>query len=192
MSKALKLVPLDPRYFDGAIALGNEVHGDAYLTEEIIEKIYKISFKNSVNCSFIMLDKEKVVGFRLTYAPGNWQIDQWCSPELWDYPIDQLCYFKSSTVDADYRGHGVAKTMLKASIDAAKLQGASGGICHTWMQSPGNAAFQYFIKCGGKHLKTYKDRWLEDSIAGYRCIVCGPDAYCSCDAGEMIMYFEQD
>ena len=191
MSKALKLVPLKAEYFAKVIKLGNDVHGDAYLTLEIIEKIHKKSFKDGVNCSFLMLDNEKVVGFRLTYAPTNWAIDKWCSPELWKLPIEQLCYFKSSTVDADYRGHGIATKMLQASIKAAKQQGAKGGICHTWMQSPSNAAFLYFVKCGGQHLKTYANRWLEDSYAGYRCIVCGADQYCHCDAGEMILYFEK-
>jgi ribosomal protein S18 acetylase RimI-like enzyme len=199
MNKTLKLVPLEEEYFEKVIKLGNDVHGDAYLTQEIIDKIYKRSFKDDINCSFVMidvakvgLDNEKVVGFRLTYAPTNWAIDQWCSPDLWDLPIEQLCYFKSSTVDADYRCHGIAKQMLKASIDAAIQQGAKGGICHTWMQSPGNVAYLYFIKCGGQHLKTYPNRWLENSYAGYRCIVCGVDEYCHCDAGEMILYFEQN
>ena len=195
MKENLKLVPLEPCYFEQVIALGNEVHGDAYLTDEILQTIYQKSLKNDINCSFVMLDcdptgSEKVVGFRLTYAPTNWNIDQWCSPELWKLPIEQLCYFKSSTVDADYRALGIAKTMLQGSIEAAKLQGAKGGICHTWMQSPGNVAYLYFIKCGGIHLKTYPNRWLEDSIAGYRCIVCGEDKYCECDAGEMILYFD--
>lgn len=193
MSKSLKLLPMQENYFAKVIELGNLVHGDAYLTTDIITKIHQKSIKDGVNCSFIMLDPEddKVVGFRLTYAPTYWQVDQWCSPELWKLPIEQLCYFKSSTVDAEYRCHGIAKKMLHASIQAAAQQGAKGGICHTWMQSPGNAAFQYFVKCGGHHLKTYSNRWLEDSYAGYRCIVCGVDEYCHCDAGEMILYFDE-
>ncbi|MBV1909004.1 MAG: GNAT family N-acetyltransferase [Kangiellaceae bacterium] len=195
MKKNLTLVPLEMEHFQGVIDLGNLVHGAGYLTDAILQSIYQKGLKDGINCSFVMLDQvdsgdHKVVGFRLTYAPTNWKVDEWCSPDLWKLPIEQLCYFKSSTVDADYRGHGVAKTMLKGSVDAAKKQGASGGICHTWMQSPGNAAYHYFVKCGGEHLKTYPNRWLEDSYAGYRCIVCGADEYCHCDAGEMILYFE--
>lgn len=192
MNKSLKLLPLQKNYFAKVINLGNEVHGDGYLTDDILNKVYQKSVQNGINCSFIMLDTEldKVVGFRLTYAPNHWQIDQWCSPELWKLPIEQLCYFKSSTVDAEYRCQGIAKKMLQASIHAATQQGAKGGICHTWMQSPGGGAFPYFIKCGGKHLKTYPNRWLEDSYAGYRCIVCGVDEYCRCDAGEMVLYFD--
>lgn len=194
MTAELKLVPLDPKYFQGVIALGNKVHGDAYLTDSIIEKIHTKGLQGDINCSFVMLDNsmtpEKVVGFRLTYAPTNWPVDEWCSPDLWKLPIEKLCYFKSSTVDADYRAKGIARKMLEASIVAAEQQGAQGGICHTWMQSPGNAAYHYFVKCGGQHLKTYPDRWLEDSYAGYRCVVCGDDTYCRCDAGEMILYFD--
>lgn len=196
MTNSLKLVSLEPTYFERVIKLGNQVHGAGYLTVDIIAKIYQKSIKNEVNCSFLMLDTssraEKIVGFRLTYAPTNWEVDQWCSYDLWNLPIEELCYFKSSTVDSEYRCHGIAKQMLMASIEATKKQGANGGICHTWMQSPGNAAFLYFIKCGGQHIKTYPNRWLEDSYAGYRCIVCGVDEYCHCDAGEMILYFDKN
>jgi len=191
MNHNLTIVPLTPEYFQRVIVLGNEVHGDAYLTNEIITKIYNKSLIKGINCSFVMLDQDRVVGFRLTYAAGKWEIDEWCSADLWKLPIEQLCYFKSSTVDSDYRGKGVAKTMLRESIKAAKKQGAKGGICHTWMQSPGNAAYKYFIGCGGKLLKTYPDRWLEDSYAGYRCVVCLPEKHCHCDAGEMILYFDE-
>jgi len=192
MTEKLEILPLSHQYFERVIILGDQVHGGGYLTHEILEKIYNKSIKDSICCSFVMLDGEKVIGFRLTYAPTQWELDQWCSPDLWKLPIEQLCYFKSSTVDSDYRGKGVAKTMLQASIEAAKLQGAKGGICHTWMQSPGNAAYKYFIGCGGELLKTYPDRWLQDSYDGYRCIVCLPDIHCHCDAGEMILYFDKN
>jgi len=202
MQSPLKLTPLEPKYFDKVIALGNEVHGDDYLTEETINSIYEKSHKDQVNCSFVMLDvvqdpsdpqkeMEKVIGFRLTYASTHWEIDQWCSPELWKLPVKKLCYFKCSTVDSNYRGHGIAKKMLNASVQAAKKQGAQGGVCHTWMQSPGNVAYLYFTKCGGQHIKTHPNRWLEDAHNGYRCVVCLPDPYCHCDAGEMILYFDQ-
>jgi len=193
MTPSFKLTALTTDYFSETIALGNLVHGDAYLTTEIIEKVYQKSLKGELNCSFVILDanaKDKLVGFRLTYAPTRWQLDQWCSPYLWQLPIEQLCYFKSNTVDPAYRCQGIARKLLRASIDEAAKMGARGGICHTWMQSPGNAAYEYFIHCGGQHLKTYEKRWLQDSIEGYRCIVCGDDALCHCDAGEMILYFK--
>jgi len=195
MTQKLKLAPLEPKYFERTIKLGNDVHGDDYLNDGILQAIHKKSIKDGHNCSFVMLDtakelsEEKVVGFRLTYAPGNWSVDKWCSPDLWILPIEQLCYFKSSTVDSNYLRKGIAKKMLAASIVIAKQLGAKGGICHTWMQSPGNAAYEYFVRCGGTLLKIHPNRWLEDSYAGYKCVVCGADVYCHCDAGEMILRF---
>jgi len=202
METTLNLAPLEPKYFEQVIELGNEVHGDGYLTDEILNIIYQKGNKNNVNCSFVMLDTvdnsdekqtdvEKVVGFRLTYAPTLWQADEWCSPDLWKLPIEKLCYFKCSTVNSKYRGHGIARKMLNASIEAVKKQGADGGVCHTWMQSPGNVAYLYFTKCGGQHIKTHPKRWLADAKNGYRCVVCLPDLYCHCDAGEMILYFDE-
>jgi len=192
MNHNLIIVPLTHEYFQRVINLGNEVHGEGYLTDEIIEKIFEKSLIKDINCSFVMLDQDRVIGFRLTYAPTQWEVDEWCSPDLWKLPIEELCYFKSSTVDSDYRGKGVAKTMLRESISATKKQGAKGGICHTWMQSPGNAAYKYFIGCGGKLLKIYPERWLEDSYSGYRCVACIPEKHCRCDAGEMILYFDKE
>lgn len=197
MTPSLQLAQLEPEHFERVIELGNDIHGDHYLTSEIISKIYQKSVAGKVNCSLVMLDPargkklDKLVAFRLTYAPGNWDLDEWCSPELWDLPIHQLCYFKSSTVDTDYLRTGIATKMLTASIESAKLLGAKGGICHTWMQSPENAAYQYFIRCGGKLLKTHPNRWLEDSYAGYQCVACSAFDYCRCDAGEMIVHFDQ-
>ncbi len=192
MSKDLKLVELLQEHFDRVIKLGNEVHGDGYLTQELIEGIAIKGHKDGVNCSFVMLDEEKVVGFRLTYAPTVWTIDQWCTPSLWNLPPEQVCYFKCSTVDANYRGYGVARKMLNASVEAVKKQGAKAGVCHTWMQSPGNLAYLYFTKCGGQQLKLHANKWYQDSVEGYQCVVCGVEEYCHCDAAEMILKFDLD
>jgi ribosomal protein S18 acetylase RimI-like enzyme len=215
MSKNLKLVPLEEKHFSRVIKLGNEVHGPGYLTQELITNIAKKGHKDGINCSFVMLDTSKqyeeqqvegsqidenevevnqheckLAGFRLTYAPTVWAIDEWCTPSLWQCPEEQVCYFKCSTVDSAYRGHGIARKMLNASIEATKQQGATAGVCHTWMQSPGNLAYLYFTKCGGEQLKLHSNRWYEDSVAGYQCVVCGVEKYCYCEAAEMILKFD--
>jgi len=52
---------------------------------------------------------EKLVGFRITFAAQSWEIDQWCSPELWQASMNKCCYFKYNTVDENYRGLGIGK-----------------------------------------------------------------------------------
>ena len=170
------------------IVLGNSVHGDGYLNEDNIKSWTLKGLKNGINCNFVALLADKVIGFRITYSANQWAEDEWCSPEVWKTPADKCCYFKCNTVDENYRCLGVGKQLLTLSIEAAKQQGATAGVAHLWKQSPNNSAVSYFTKCGGKLIKLHSDKWYEDSKNGYDCVVCKGE--CHCDAAEMIIYFD--
>lgn len=185
----MQITELSQEYFDQVIALGNLVHGDNYLTPQSMQRIYHKGLSQSINTSFIAVEKGKVIGFRLTYAAGNWALDPWCSAALWPFAHQDICYFKSATIAPDRQGEGIGGRLLAASIDANIRAGAKAGLAHIWMQSPGNAAFKYFSKAGGELVKVHKDRWLQDCIDdGYVCTRCGER--CHCDAGEMLLAFE--
>jgi GNAT superfamily N-acetyltransferase len=173
--------------FSQVIELGNLVHGDGYLSPEEIKQWTTKGISQGINTGYVVYDGNKLIGFRITYAIEQWHVDQWCSPELWQVPIEKVCYFKCNTVDANYRGHGIGGNLLKLSIEAVKKQGALAGISHLWMPSPGNSAVKYFTKCGGKLIKVHADKWNEDSKNGYNCTLCGFD--CHCEAAEMIIHF---
>ena len=177
-----------PDDFGGVIKLGNQVHGENYLDDAKAQMYYDSSFKNQINASFVAYHDDLLVGFRLTQAARQWPVDEWCSPTLWQLDEDEVCYFKSNTVNAEYRGHGIGSTLLMLSIEQAKLQGAKGGLAHIWLASPGNSAFKYFKKCGGELIKEHPNRWTSwyDSH-GYICPVCGED--CDCTAAEMMIRF---
>lgn len=178
----------EPEDFAGVIKLGNIVHGDNYLDDEKCQKYYNTSFKDGINASFVAYDGDELVGFRLTQAANKWDINEWCSPQLWQLSEDQVCYFKSNTVNANYRGHGIGSSLLMLSIEQAKLQGAKAGLAHIWLASPGNSAFKYFKKCGGELIKEHPNRWAGwYESHGYICPVCGPD--CDCTAAEMMIRF---
>ncbi|KGJ90676.1 GNAT family N-acetyltransferase [Colwellia psychrerythraea] len=180
--------PLTLEYFSQVITLANLVHGEGYLD---IDKLVKWTDKgtiNNINCSFVAVLDNKVIGFRSTYSANTWQIDQWCSPDLWQVDSKKCCYFKCNTVDEKHRGLGIGKQLLKLAIEAAKKQGAQAGISHLWKQSPNNSAVSYFTKCGGKLITSHPDKWNEESKQGYNCILCGHD--CHCEAAEMIIYFD--
>lgn len=177
-----------PADFDAVIRLGNEVHGDNYLDMAAVEYLYSNSIKHQINASFVAYHDDKLVGFRLTQAPEQWEIDEWCSPALWPVDASRLCYFKSVAVPSASRGLGIASTLLKRSIESAKQQGAVAGLAHIWLGSPGNSAYQYFTRCGGKLVKEHPNRWQGwfDSH-GYICPVCGE--HCTCSAAEMMIRF---
>lgn len=187
MSITLRYQQLTPADFQQVIRLATEVHGAGYVDESSIQAWYKKGIKNSINSGFVVYHEEKLVGFRITYAAEQWQIDQWCSTQDWPVPSEQVCYFKCNTVDKGYRGHGIGGELLKRSIAATKAQGATAGVSHLWKQSPGNSAVKYFTKCGGILIKEHPDRWRELSIAGYECPLCHND--CRCQAAEMMITF---
>lgn len=189
MAITLNYQSLAPSDFDRVIQLAIQVHGAGYLDQTSMQAWYDKGLKNGINAGFVVYHHEKLVGFRITYALQQWQIDKWCSTELWPVPAEQVCYFKCNTVDEYYRGHGIGGELLKRSITAAKQQGAIAGVSHLWKQSPGNSAVKYFTKCGGILIKDHPDRWHEISIAGYQCTICHNN--CHCEAAEMMIVFDQ-
>jgi N-acetylglutamate synthase-like GNAT family acetyltransferase len=186
-----KMLPSD---FSAIIALGTAVHGAGYIDDSNMgvwyrKGILKIADSSEINANFVAYLDNVLIGFRLTYAINQWEIDAWCSPELWQQPSEKVCYFKCNTVDENYRGYGVGSQLLKLSTQAAIKQGANAGVSHLWKQSPGNSAVKYFTKCGGVLIKEHPERWNELSKQGYECPEC-PDE-CNCVAAEMIIYFEK-
>jgi ribosomal protein S18 acetylase RimI-like enzyme len=199
---------LTPKHFNAVLALANFVHGDNYLNEGSLQTIYKHSWLNEVNCSWVAIDPQSqcnnsennqrdsrqlpsgyLVGFRLTLAPQTWPIDKWCSAHLWPYPADDVCYFKCNTVDANMRGKGIGKALLLKSIESAKQQGAKAGLAHIWLASPNNSAFAYFSACGGKLIKEHPNKWQIHSIEdNYQCPVCF--TICTCTGAEMLLAFD--
>ncbi len=188
MNKPIIYRTITPEDYAAVIHLATLVHGEGYIDGITIEKWVAQGIKDQINANFVAYCEEKLVGFRLTFAVGNWQLDKWCSPTLWQVNADQVCYFKCNTVDENYRSYGIGSQLLKLSIDAAKQQGARAGISHLWMQSPGNSAVKYFTKCGGKLINTHPDRWNELSLQGYDCPICHHD--CHCSAAEMMITFD--
>lgn len=182
---------LSPEYFEQVIKLANQVHGDGYLCEDSIKDWFALSIHDDINASYVATitehNHDKLIAFRITFAAQHWQVDQWCSPTLWQVPKASCSYFKCNTVDEDYRGLGIGKKLLQLSSVAAQKQGALAGVAHLWKQSPNNSAIAYFSKCGGQLVKYHADKWHEESKQGYNCILCGYD--CHCEAAEMIIYF---
>ena len=184
----INYVPLAPQHFDAIIKLANAVHGDGYMDDEKIRRCYQRSFSKNINCSFVALAGEQLLGFRLTFAAEHWQPDQWCTPDKWPVPADKVCYFKCATVAPDTQGQGIGSTLMRHAIAAARQQGAQAGLAHIWRQSPGNAAFRYFSRCGGYLIKDHLGKWNEESRQGYHCVFCGYD--CQCVAAEMLLLFD--
>ncbi|MCL1035695.1 GNAT family N-acetyltransferase [Shewanella submarina] len=177
-----------PRDFDAVLQLGEQVHGGGYMDTPHLEQLWQAGISGGINASFVAFRGDDLLGFRLTVAAGNWQPDEWCSPELWGLAVDRVCYFKSNTLSESARGQGLGGRLLQKSADAVKGQGALGGVAHLWQQSPHNAAVRYFTKAGGRLIKAHPDRWNQaHDNPDYICTLCGDD--CHCVACEMLLEF---
>ncbi|RDV28978.1 N-acetyltransferase [Alteromonas aestuariivivens] len=189
MTSSVEYTPLDPGHFEQVITLGNEVHGDNYLSMSSIKHIYQKSWHHNINASWVALQNQQIVGFRLTYAHSQWQPDKWCSPEKWPVDAEKVCYFKCNTVSPLAQKQGIGSRLLQLSIERAAQQGAQAGLAHIWLASPGNSAYRYFVHNGGQLIKEHPNKWRHDSLyEGYVCPVCpGP---CECTAAEMMLRFK--
>ena len=187
----MQILELTPAYFPAVIALANQIHGDNYLDIAALTAMQQQGVKQGINASFIALDaQQQVVGYRLSFAAGQWQPDQWCSEPLWPVGAAEMAYFKSVGVSQAERGKGVASALLNTSVAALRRQGATAGLAHIWRESPGNAAQRYFSHAGAILVKIHPQRWrhLSETV-GYHCPVCG--ALCNCSAAEMVLLFPQ-
>ncbi|WP_394201740.1 GNAT family N-acetyltransferase [Shewanella waksmanii] len=180
--------PLLETDFNDVIQLGNRVHGEGYLDVDSLKKIQQLAFSDGVSANYVAVINQEIVGFRLTYAAGQWPLDKWCTPARWPFAANKMCYFKCNTVDESVRGKGIGKQLLNASIEAAKKQGALGGVSHLWQESPNNSAVGYFTSAGGKLIKKHPKRWNNTpDHPDYLCVICGKD--CHCSACEMVLVF---
>lgn len=180
--------PMTAADFAAVIVLGNKVHGDNYLTESNLQDYFASGQQNGRNLHWLAFADGQLVGLRLTFAPGNWTIDDYCSPKAWPVDPAQMCYFKCAAIDQDYQGLGIGKSLLQHSAVEAAALGCKAGLAHIWRQSPNNSAFEYFSRCGGQLIDDYPDRWYQASVEdGYYCPVCA--GICHCSAAEMVLPF---
>lgn len=187
----MHITELTPAFFPAVIKLANQIHGDNYLSLASLTQMQQQGMTQGINASFVALDAEQqVVGYRLSFAAGQWQPDQWCSETLWPVGAAKMAYFKSVGVSQTQRGKGIASALLNTSVAALRRQGATAGLAHIWRESPGNAAQRYFSHAGAVLVKIHPQRWrhLSETV-GYHCPVCG--ALCNCSAAEMVLLFSE-
>jgi GNAT superfamily N-acetyltransferase len=174
--------------FDAVLTLGAIVHGRGYMDVDELTAIYHKGIKNGINANFVAIENDQLLGFRLTYAAGQWDQDIWCTVDQWGLDFSEVCYFKSNTIAKSNRGKGLGGKLLAASKTAVIAQGAKAGVSHLWQQSPNNAAVRYFTKAGGKLIKQHPQRWHQRNVGeDYICVLCGED--CHCVACEMLLLF---
>ncbi|MCF4009660.1 GNAT family N-acetyltransferase [Rheinheimera sp. UJ63] len=185
---AVDILPLTIKHFDQVTQLANEVHGAGYMDNEKLAVMQQQGIYQGLNASFVALAAQQVLGYRLSFAAGQWQPDEWCSCERWPVAVSTMAYFKSVAVSPKLQGQGIGQRLLQQSSLVLKQQGARAGLAHLWRESPHNSAVRYFSKAGGELLKIHANRWQALSYQGYACPVC--EGICCCSAAEMVIVFK--
>ena len=181
------IVNLAEEHFSEIVRLGNKINGEGYLDDKRMEEIFFKGLSRGLNCNYVACDAGTLIGFRLGYAPGKWEIDKWCTVQAWGVPPEKVCYLKANMVEEEYRRQGIGTTLLTKSLETAKEMGAVAAVSHLWVDSPSGGAIKYFARADGRFIKIHRNRWLEDCItSNYRCVIHGD--YCTCSAAEMIIY----
>jgi ribosomal protein S18 acetylase RimI-like enzyme len=187
----MQIYTLAEEDFPQVIKLANKLNGQGYLDARKMKQVFLKGLSKGLNCNYVAYEQERgsrLIGLRLAYAPGNWQIDKWCTVKAWGVPPDKVCYLKSNMVEEDYWGRGIGTILLNKTISTVKEMGGVAAIAHVWVESPSGTAIKYFTEAGGHFIKLHYNRWLEDCITSdYRCIHHGDN--CTCSAVEMIIYF---
>lgn len=190
-NKSIEISPLHEEYFDGIIKLSNRIFGENYLNYSCLEEVLKKSIKNDHNSSFCLINYnlEKIIGFRLTYAPGLWINDYKLEihPEEWGFNPANVAYMKSSCLDPGFLGQGLGRSMLTHAITETKKQNACAAVAHIWLHSPNNSAFKYFSRAGGTVIKRYPNYWSSIHNSQSPCKRCGSNCQCAC--AEMIINY---
>ena len=100
----MRFVPLHTKYIPSIIELADKEIGKDYYTQaELIEQIRRSTWKNK-QLSFLAFDKEHLIGFRLTSAPGMWTHGRGkgLSPHLWPHALQDSAYFQSCFISNKY------------------------------------------------------------------------------------------
>ena len=185
-TKAVSFRELRSNDLESVLTFADKNIGKNYFTLAKIQQILAASQKNSICCSFVMMDEEGIQGIRLSYPPGMW-IDRHPSqpihPHLWDVRLEDAAYFQSLFIASRYQGQGWGQRLSLASIENLKMTGAKAVVCHSWDQSPGNSSRKYLDSLGFKAVISIPRFWHE---IDYECVLCGRP--CQCSATEMVRY----
>lgn len=159
--------------------------GENYYSNEELQESLEFSKKNNLNASLVAVEGDKIVGVRLTYAPGAWtKKARGITPAGWKVAQNEVAYFKSLFIHEEFQKMGIGRRLSSQSIEILKQMGARAIICHSWLESPGNSSQKYLQKMGFEEVARHEKFWYP---IDYQCTRCGP-ARCVCTAVEMIKY----
>jgi len=184
----MKILPLKHTDLQAFLNFTNEFIGQNYYTTASAEELILDSCDQGIESSYCLKDdNDNIFGIRLTLPPGKWTHqfkEDKISIQKWNYPKDQIAYFKSLFLHTDVQKKGWGKKLSLASIEALKKLNTKAIVAHSWKESPGNSSFKYLTSLGFQPIYEHPLFWSE---IDYICTKCGAPP-CQCTATEVIKY----
>jgi predicted N-acetyltransferase YhbS len=185
MNEQFKIVPLTTAYLAQVKEFTDRWIGKNYYQMEELQLACDYSRVRLLNCSFVALNGDEMVGIRLTYAPGEWvKKARSISPEKWGADLEKVGYFKSLFIHEDFQQNGLGRQLSGRSLEVLANMGAQAVICHSWLESPNNSSQRYLQNMGFRPVNEHPLFWHD---IDYQCTRCAPQR-CQCTAVEMIKY----
>jgi len=165
------------------ILTDKEIGQDYFSLEELREMQQRSQFE-SRTASFVLRSDQEVFGIRLSFPPGQWQKGKGAglSENLWDHKKSETAYFQSLFISNKVQKQGWGKRLSEKSLKVLKEMGAKAVVCHSWVESPGEASKKYLLSLGFKGLALYPEYWKG---VDYICPRCSKP--CLCTAEEMYL-----
>ena len=168
-------------------ALTDLLIGKDYYSYMDLARLHKNGLFKKTQLSFVIKDKNTIVGCRLTLAPGTWIDSKKVDPNSWDVNNnDNVAYFQSVFLKKEYMGKGMGSKVSKHVLNLLRNLKVEAVVCHSHLESINNSSQKYLLKLGFQNLNTYQDFWKE---VDYDCSTCCKET-CVCSASEMIYYLE--
>jgi ribosomal protein S18 acetylase RimI-like enzyme len=141
----------------------DQMIGVNYFTSDELKEVFQKSTRAGVMCSFVLVEKEKIMGLRLAYAPGTWSKGKGSRlrPDLWRVALEDVAYFQSLFLAPEAQGKNWGPRMSEAAIAAFRTLGAKAVVTHAWKESPNNSSIRYLSKFGFESVATYPDYWID-------------------------------
>lgn len=181
-----QFTPFNTNYLEAVKIFSDQWIGRNYFSVAELQEYFLQSQKDGLNASLLAWSGDRLVGVRLTLAPGCWILPEMrITPSLWKVPPERVGYFKSLFVDEEFRAQGIGQELSKRSQRILERQGALAVVTHSWLESPLNSSQRYLLKAGFSEVAQHEKFW---QAIDYECTRCSPKR-CECTAVEMIKIF---
>lgn len=172
------------KHIPNMIELSDKVLWKWFVSIEAINKQISLTGGNTI----WLFDWNVLIGFWICYKPGLW--DRMCVDIDENFAIEWFWYLQTIIILPWLQWKWLWQKILDHIIKNIKKGAWKWILLHAWDGSPNNSSILFFEKNWASAIKTYKDKWYQDSLINWwSCSKCGNP--CKCSSVEMKILFNK-